>query len=122
MQKLVRHLKQKKEAALARHGPKLWEYEILWCLRSAGESYRMAPTRLAQGLGVHPATLTNRLDRTSTDWEQWVCAECGGLPPWPTSASPGPLILPGPNCEIGQAAQVSSCLRAWPHGDGSLLG
>lgn len=31
--------------------------------RSNGEPYRMAPTRLAQGLGVHPATLTNRLDR-----------------------------------------------------------
>ncbi|WP_369244337.1 MarR family winged helix-turn-helix transcriptional regulator [Streptomyces sp. R41] len=63
MQTLVRHLQQKKEAALARHGLKLWEYEILWRLRSAGEPYRMAPTRLAQGLGVHPATLTNRLDR-----------------------------------------------------------
>lgn len=37
MQKLVRHLQQKKEAALARHGLKLWEYEILWRLRSAGE-------------------------------------------------------------------------------------
>ncbi|WP_330461624.1 MarR family transcriptional regulator [Streptomyces sp. NBC_00820] len=63
MQKLVRHLQQKKEEALARHGLKLWEYEILWRLRSVGEPYRMAPTRLAQGLGVHPATLTNRLDR-----------------------------------------------------------
>ncbi|GAA5017876.1 MarR family winged helix-turn-helix transcriptional regulator [Streptomyces siamensis] len=63
MQMLVRHLQQRKEAALARHGLKLWEYEILWRLRSAGEPYRMTPTRLAQGLGVHPATLTNRLDR-----------------------------------------------------------
>ncbi|MFE9968802.1 MarR family winged helix-turn-helix transcriptional regulator [Streptomyces sp. NPDC005525] len=63
MQKLVRHLQQKKEAALARHGLKLWEYEILWRLRSAGGPYRMAPTRLAEGLGVPPATLTNRLDR-----------------------------------------------------------
>ncbi|MFB6707624.1 MarR family winged helix-turn-helix transcriptional regulator [Streptomyces sp. NPDC056333] len=63
MQMLVRHLQQKKEAALARHGLKLWEYEILWRLRSAGEPYRMSPTHLARGLGVHPATLTNRLDR-----------------------------------------------------------
>ncbi|WP_328884865.1 MarR family winged helix-turn-helix transcriptional regulator [Streptomyces sp. NBC_00316] len=63
MQMLVRHLQQKKEAALARHGLKLWEYEILWRLRSAGKPYRMSPTHLARGLGVHPATLTNRLDR-----------------------------------------------------------
>ncbi|MEU1201841.1 MarR family transcriptional regulator [Streptomyces sp. NPDC005813] len=63
MQTLMRHLRRKKETALARHGLKLWEYEILWRLRSAGEPYRMAPTRLAQGLGIHPATLTNRLDR-----------------------------------------------------------
>ncbi|MFJ2770980.1 MarR family winged helix-turn-helix transcriptional regulator [Streptomyces sp. NPDC087300] len=63
MQMLVRHLHRQKEAALARHGLKMWEYEILWRLRSAGEPYRMTPTRLAQGLGVHPATLTNRLDR-----------------------------------------------------------
>ncbi|MFI1380246.1 MarR family winged helix-turn-helix transcriptional regulator [Embleya sp. NPDC020886] len=63
MQKLVSHLRHRKEAALARHGLKLWEYEILWRLRSAGRPYRMAPTRLAQGLGVHPATLTHRLDR-----------------------------------------------------------
>ncbi|MBO1330450.1 MarR family winged helix-turn-helix transcriptional regulator [Streptomyces sp. VRA16 Mangrove soil] len=63
MQMLVRHLQRQKEAALARHGLKLWEYEILWRLRSAGEPYRMTPTRLAQGLGIHPATLTNRLDR-----------------------------------------------------------
>ncbi|WP_055545001.1 MarR family winged helix-turn-helix transcriptional regulator [Streptomyces kanamyceticus] len=63
MQMLVRHLHGQKEAALARHGLKLWEYEILWRLRSAGEPYRMTPTRLARGLGIHPATLTNRLDR-----------------------------------------------------------
>ncbi|MEU0933031.1 MarR family transcriptional regulator [Embleya sp. NPDC005971] len=63
MQQLVSHLRHRKEAALARHGLKLWEYEILWRLRSAGQPYRMAPTRLAQGLGVHPATLTHRLDR-----------------------------------------------------------
>ncbi|MFE0105311.1 MarR family winged helix-turn-helix transcriptional regulator [Streptomyces sp. NPDC059009] len=63
MQMLVRHLQRQKEAALARQGLKLWEYEILWRLRSAKEPYRMTPTRLAQGLGVHPATLTNRLDR-----------------------------------------------------------
>ncbi|MFI1582637.1 MarR family winged helix-turn-helix transcriptional regulator [Embleya sp. NPDC020630] len=63
MQMLVRHLHEEKEAALGRHGLKLWEYEILWRLRSAGEPYRMAPTRLARGLGVHPATLTSRLDR-----------------------------------------------------------
>lgn len=63
MQMLARHLQRRKEAALARSGLKLWEYEILWRLRSAGAPYRMTPTRLAQGLGIHPATLTNRLDR-----------------------------------------------------------
>ncbi|MEV5603474.1 MarR family transcriptional regulator [Streptomyces sp. NPDC052299] len=63
MQMLVRYLQQRKEAALTRHGLRLWEYEILWRLRAAGDPYRMTPTHLAQGLGVHPATLTNRLDR-----------------------------------------------------------
>ncbi|MBB5934736.1 MarR family winged helix-turn-helix transcriptional regulator [Streptomyces zagrosensis] len=63
MQMLVRHLQRRKEAGLAQRNVKMWEYEILWRLRSAGEPYRMTPTRLAEGLGVHPATLTNRLDR-----------------------------------------------------------
>lgn len=63
MQMLVRHLQRRKEAGLTRRGLKMWEYEILWRLRSAGEPYQMSPTRLAEGLGVHPATLTNRLDR-----------------------------------------------------------
>ncbi|WP_393054794.1 MarR family winged helix-turn-helix transcriptional regulator [Streptomyces sp. LN549] len=63
MQMLVRHLQRRKEAGLARRRLKMWEYEILWRLRSAGEPYRMTPTRLAEGLDTHPATLTNRLDR-----------------------------------------------------------
>ncbi|MFV2171909.1 MarR family winged helix-turn-helix transcriptional regulator [Actinomadura sp. LOL_016] len=63
MQMLVRHLQRRKEAGLAEREVKMWEYEILWRLRSAGEPYRMAPTRLAEVLDVHPATLTNRLDR-----------------------------------------------------------
>lgn len=63
MQMLVRHLQRRKEAGLARRRLKMWEYEILWRLRSAGEPYRMSPTRLAEVLDTHPATLTNRLDR-----------------------------------------------------------
>lgn len=63
MQKLVRHLQRRKEAGLARRRMKMWEYEILWQLRSVGKPYRMTPTRLAEGLDLHPATLTNRLDR-----------------------------------------------------------
>lgn len=63
MQMLVRHLQRRKEAGLSQRGLKMWEYEILWRLRSAGEPYRMSPTRLAEGLDIHPATLTNRLDR-----------------------------------------------------------
>ncbi|MFF7244417.1 MarR family winged helix-turn-helix transcriptional regulator [Embleya sp. NPDC008237] len=63
MQMLVRHLQRRKEAGLGRRRLKMWEYEILWRLRSAGEPYRMTPTRLAEGLDIHPATLTSRLDR-----------------------------------------------------------
>lgn len=63
MQTLVRRLQERKEAGLSARGLKMWEYEILWRLRSAGPPYRMAPGRLAESLGVHPATLTNRLDR-----------------------------------------------------------
>ncbi|MFI7008270.1 MarR family winged helix-turn-helix transcriptional regulator [Streptomyces sp. NPDC050145] len=63
MQRLVRHLQRRKEAGLARRELKMWEYEILWQLRSVGPPYRMSPTRLAEGLDLHPATLTNRLDR-----------------------------------------------------------
>ncbi|WP_413752088.1 MarR family transcriptional regulator [Streptomyces sp. R-74717] len=63
MQMLVRHLQGRKEKSLAQRGLKGWEYEILWQLRAAGTPYRMTPTRLAAALHVHPATLTNRLDR-----------------------------------------------------------
>ncbi|MFG2214970.1 MarR family winged helix-turn-helix transcriptional regulator [Streptomyces sp. NPDC048685] len=63
MQMLVQYLQGRKEAGLAERRLKMWEYEILWRLRSAGEPYRMTPTQLAEGLGTHPATLTNRLDR-----------------------------------------------------------
>ncbi|MFI6978847.1 MarR family winged helix-turn-helix transcriptional regulator [Embleya sp. NPDC050154] len=63
MQMLVRHLQRRKEAGLTQRELKMWEYEILWRLRSAGEPYRMTPTRLAEGLDIHPATLTSRLDR-----------------------------------------------------------
>jgi DNA-binding MarR family transcriptional regulator len=63
MQALVRHLQGRKEAGLAAHGLKQWEYDILWRLRSAGSPYRLTPTALTEGLGTHPATLTNRLER-----------------------------------------------------------
>ncbi|MFB7224957.1 MarR family winged helix-turn-helix transcriptional regulator [Streptomyces sp. NPDC056227] len=63
MQMLVRHLQRCKKAGLAKRKLEMWEYEILWRLRSAGEPYQMSPTRLAQVLDTHPATLTNRLDR-----------------------------------------------------------
>lgn len=63
MQTLVRRLQRRKEAGLAKRELRMWEYEILWRLRSVGEPYQMSPTRLAQLLNTHPATLTNRLDR-----------------------------------------------------------
>lgn len=63
MQMLVRYLQRRKEAGLTQRKMKMWEYEILWRLRFVGEPYRMTPTRLAESLDVHPATLTNRLDR-----------------------------------------------------------
>ena len=63
MQRLVAYLHRAKEAALARHGLKEWEYAILHRLRAAGPPYQVAPTLLAEWLETHPATLTSRLDR-----------------------------------------------------------
>lgn len=67
MQVLVRFLRQDKEAGLAEHGLEGWEYDILWRLRSVGPPYRAAPTWLAEALGIHPATLTGRLNRLEKD-------------------------------------------------------
>ena len=63
MQRLVRHLRRRREAGLAARGLKGWEYDILWRLRSVGPPYRTTPTVLAEALDTHPATLTSRLDR-----------------------------------------------------------
>jgi len=63
MQRLVRHLQQRKEAGLAAHGLKGWEYGILWQLRAIGPPYQAMPTLLAERLDTHPATLTSRLER-----------------------------------------------------------
>lgn len=63
MQGLVRLLQRRKDAALAEHELKGWEYDLLWRLRSAGPPYLVSPTWLARALDTHPATLTNRVDR-----------------------------------------------------------
>src|SRR5689334_18166289 len=63
MQMLVRHLQQRRAAALQELGLRSWEYDILWRLRAAGPPYSVTPTALAVALDTHPATLTNRLDR-----------------------------------------------------------
>jgi DNA-binding MarR family transcriptional regulator len=63
MQMLVRHLQQRRTEALQELGLRGWEYDVLWQLRAAGSPYRLTPTALAVALDVHPATLTNRLDR-----------------------------------------------------------
>src|SRR3954452_20375300 len=63
MQMLVRHLQRRREAGLAEYGLKGWEYDVLWRLRAAGAPYRVTPTRLAEVLDTHPATLTRRLER-----------------------------------------------------------
>jgi DNA-binding MarR family transcriptional regulator len=63
MQRLVLHLRRGKEAALAAHGLKEWEYAILHYLRATGPPYEVAPSLLAEWLDTHPATLTSRLDR-----------------------------------------------------------
>jgi DNA-binding MarR family transcriptional regulator len=63
MQKLVARLRRTKEASLAAHGLKEWEYDVLHHLRAVGPPYQVAPSLLAEWLGTHPATLTSRLDR-----------------------------------------------------------
>ncbi|MBB2912100.1 DNA-binding MarR family transcriptional regulator [Streptosporangium becharense] len=63
MQMLMRLLKRKEEAWLTASGFKPWEYKVIHYLVAAGPPYRATPSRLAEWLDTHPATMTNRLDR-----------------------------------------------------------
>ena len=63
MQLLVRRLYRIKAEAVAAHGLKGFEYDIIWHLRALGSPYQATPTLIAERVDTHPATLTSRLDR-----------------------------------------------------------
>lgn len=63
MQRIVQHVLRRKSVALAAHGLKQWEYELLHELRRRGHPYRATPTDVAGVLGIPATTMTSRLDR-----------------------------------------------------------
>lgn len=63
MQILVRRMHRLRADTVAAHGLKGFEYDIIWNLRALGAPYRGTPTLIAERSGIHPATLTSRLDR-----------------------------------------------------------
>ncbi|MCP2339431.1 MarR family winged helix-turn-helix transcriptional regulator [Actinomadura rupiterrae] len=67
MQAVVRRLRHEREEALAEHGLRDWQYDVIWWLRTTGTPYQACPTWLAGVLDVRPATLTNRLERLERD-------------------------------------------------------
>jgi DNA-binding MarR family transcriptional regulator len=51
------------EAGLARYGVKVGEFDVLACLRRAGEPFELTPTALVGQLLLSSGAMTNRLDR-----------------------------------------------------------
>lgn len=62
VQMLVKHLKQRKQATIGRHGMGFYEYETLHMLGRCRPDQRVTPKQIAAWLHVSPAAITGRLD------------------------------------------------------------
>jgi DNA-binding MarR family transcriptional regulator len=64
--RLARHLDLARRSAFAEHGLETWEFDVLSALRRAGPPYELSPGRLLRETMVTSGTMTNRVDRLTT--------------------------------------------------------
>ncbi len=63
---LAKHLERSVEAALAKHGLALGQFDILGTLRRQGPRGALAPSQLLQSVMLSSGGMTNRLDKLET--------------------------------------------------------
>lgn len=63
IQRLAKLLQRRTTQALAKHGLKPWEYDVLSVLRRQGAPFQMAATDIAHSALLSTGAMTNRIDR-----------------------------------------------------------
>lgn len=62
IQKLAKHLQSRTARALAHHGLKPWEYDVLSVLRRQGAPYALPATEIARAALLTSGAMTTRID------------------------------------------------------------
>jgi DNA-binding MarR family transcriptional regulator len=61
--RLARHLELARREVLAARGLEIWEYDVLFALRSADSTVGLSPSALMAATQVASGTMTNRVER-----------------------------------------------------------
>jgi hypothetical protein len=118
VQMLVKHLKQRKQATIGRHGMGFYEYETLHMLGRCRPDQRVTPKQIAARPHVSPAAITGRLDALERRG-----SSAGNGRPRTAAGSLSSLLLPGD--ERGeQRATIKppskpGCWHPWPRANAS---